>query len=864
MADYGHNETEKLLRELENKIASEYRQAVKETQAKLDDYLRRYQIKDEAWRKMVANGTKTQAEYNQWRTGQIMVGNRWREMQQALAQDYHNANVIARSMINQYMPGVYALNHNYGTFEVEKGGRVDTSYTLYDRATVERLMRDNPELLQPPGKNMLERFAAGKDIRWQEGQIQSVMLQGILQGESIPNISKRIAQTLGESNHKSTIRYARTAATNAQNAGRQDAYTRAEKLGVNMRKKWIATLDNRTRHEHRQLDGQIVDTDEPFKVDGYELMYPGDTSAPGYLVWNCFPANTKVAADCDIVGSYKSYYNGELIEIKTARGAQFSCTPNHPILTPSGWISAASLNNGDCILVTFGGNRVNPSRNPHIKHIFPRLGTFHHLMKFFFGFQRVGKLRVNFHGDIPASDVEIVSKERFLRIDGDTSGSEGINKFLFKLSNAFVTCKRHFVLGFWRVYVAALCFMRGRCESLAFLWRRLRHSVIHGFRFVADVNATVAEYAVNNLPGETEIRSELLNGLSSNVFLDHVISVKVCPFSGHIYNLQTKNGYYFAGSSITQSGGLCNDIFVIAKNCRCTTRAMVKGWESKTGQLRSDEAIGGMSYDEWKKGHGTSESITKQEEIAEAMRYRYIKDLYSNGKMAYNGNRNIPIVDGGTTSLSLADCKTFDELSDYFANKYGITMDDAVKALHFDGVKTALSGVEAAIERFPQVVGHVTWLDTDTVGFMCSDGKSISFNPRDFLPNKYKASAGFTFESGAHELGHCIDHLMCSNISKQMQESATSLFNRNAVASRIVRTAVKEFKVENPDYADWSSRALRYSISSYSLTDTSETLAEAVGKYTYFDSKGILEKGGVGVQFAAKIVEIMKRELGAI
>ena len=35
------------------------------------------------------------------------------------------------------------------------------------------------------------------------------------------------------------------------------------------------------------LDGQTVDVDKPFKVDGYELMYPGDTSAPGYLVYNC-------------------------------------------------------------------------------------------------------------------------------------------------------------------------------------------------------------------------------------------------------------------------------------------------------------------------------------------------------------------------------------------------------------------------------------------------------------------------------------------------------------------------------------------------------------------------------------------------
>ena len=58
-------------------------------------------------------------------------------------------------------------------------------------------------------------------------------------------------------------------------------------MGIKLKKQWLATLDNRTRHAHAMLDGQTVDVDKPFKVDGYELMYPGDSSAPGYLVYNC-------------------------------------------------------------------------------------------------------------------------------------------------------------------------------------------------------------------------------------------------------------------------------------------------------------------------------------------------------------------------------------------------------------------------------------------------------------------------------------------------------------------------------------------------------------------------------------------------
>lgn len=311
MADIGHIETEKLLEEMSQKVSGVYAEAVSDTQKKLEDYLRRFEIKDDIKQQQLLDGVITKKQYQEWRTGQIMIQGRWEEMRDTLASDFHNANMVARSVVTGYMPEVYALNHNYATFLVEKGSHLDTSYALYSRQTVERILRDNPDLLPLPGVQMNQTFAAfdvykaggavsekqkkafdkliagGKDIRWQEGQIQSVMTQAILQGESIPNIAKRIAKTMGETNHASTIRYARTAITGAQNAGRLDAYKRAAEMGVDMEREWLAVHDNRTRHEHRMLDGQRAKVDEPFYVDGYEIMFPGDPAAEGFLIWNC-------------------------------------------------------------------------------------------------------------------------------------------------------------------------------------------------------------------------------------------------------------------------------------------------------------------------------------------------------------------------------------------------------------------------------------------------------------------------------------------------------------------------------------------------------------------------------------------------
>ena len=100
-------------------------------------------------------------------------------------------------------------------------------------------------------------------------------------------MAKDIYTRIPDMNKSSAIRTARTAVTGAQNAGRMDSYVAAEKMGIKLKKCWLATLDGRTRHEHAVLDGQSVDADKPFKVDGYKIMFPGDQSAPPHLTYNC-------------------------------------------------------------------------------------------------------------------------------------------------------------------------------------------------------------------------------------------------------------------------------------------------------------------------------------------------------------------------------------------------------------------------------------------------------------------------------------------------------------------------------------------------------------------------------------------------
>jgi len=97
-------------------------------------------------------------------------------------------------------------------------------------------------------------------------------------------------------------RVVRTEATNAANFGTmQSALTVFP--GDEMKKEWIASLDDRTRDTHAEADGQVVNYNDPFFVGGYQIQYPGEPGAPANEVINCrcsvapFPVESASAID---------------------------------------------------------------------------------------------------------------------------------------------------------------------------------------------------------------------------------------------------------------------------------------------------------------------------------------------------------------------------------------------------------------------------------------------------------------------------------------------------------------------------------------------------------------------------------------
>ena len=275
MADKAHRLTDEKLEEMEKRLSAIYSRTEAEIQKTAEEYFARFARQDEEKRKQVESGTVTEEEYTRWRKNKVMYGARFTEMKEQCAYQLLNVNQTALAYINGELPEIYALNYNALATSVDGVGGY--SFTLVDADTVRNLATTDTSLL--PYKEL----DPSKDIPWNMKKINAETLQGILQGESMDKIAKRL-RNVQEMNKTQAIRSARTIVTGAENKGRQDSYARAEADGIILQKEWISTNDGRTRHSHAMLDGAIVDHDKKFENG---LMYPGDPSGRPEEVYNC-------------------------------------------------------------------------------------------------------------------------------------------------------------------------------------------------------------------------------------------------------------------------------------------------------------------------------------------------------------------------------------------------------------------------------------------------------------------------------------------------------------------------------------------------------------------------------------------------
>ena len=281
MPDLGQKLTDERVDEINKRLLAVYTEAAKDLQKKAEEHTKKHQAIEKRLLAEVQAGKKTQEYLDRWKAGQVFIGKQWQSKVDQMARSLVEVEKQAVEIVNGGTIDCFADNANYFEYRIDKDFGFGMNFSLYDETTVTGLIEQEPELMR-------RRYVDGVACEaWNRKIISNCVTQGILQGESIDKIARRIARDTASTDMKAMVRYARTAMTCAQNAGRLQAMHDSKKRGIYCKKVWLAVDDERTREAHSDLDGQTAEIDEPFDSILGEIMYPGDPAADDENVWNC-------------------------------------------------------------------------------------------------------------------------------------------------------------------------------------------------------------------------------------------------------------------------------------------------------------------------------------------------------------------------------------------------------------------------------------------------------------------------------------------------------------------------------------------------------------------------------------------------
>ena len=279
--DYASNYTEKRQRILELRLRRLYNQTRIELEQDLKQFTDKKENRSKELKKQIDEGKIDEQEYQDWLARQVFKEKQWQTKINDLTEKLQYANEQALGYVRHEQVSVFSENANYQAYELENDTKSAYSFDIYDEITVQKLLDEQPNLLP---KRKIDKT---KDQKWNRTNISNSVAQSIIKGDSIDKLAKRIATQVSETNKKAMLRYARTAMTAAQNAGRIETLERAVDMGIDVLKEWLATLDSRTRDSHRHLDGQRQKIDKPFRSELGHIRYPGDPTANPADVYNC-------------------------------------------------------------------------------------------------------------------------------------------------------------------------------------------------------------------------------------------------------------------------------------------------------------------------------------------------------------------------------------------------------------------------------------------------------------------------------------------------------------------------------------------------------------------------------------------------
>lgn len=499
--------------------------------------------------------------------------------------------------------------------------------------------------------------------------------QGLVAAETNQQIIQRVRQVMDISRKNAAALVQTSVATIANDARMAVAEANKDIIKVY---RALATLDTHTCLVCAPLDGKEWDQDK--KPIGHSYPFP---VYPKHV--NCLTGDALVTSVGDVSGVSKRWFDGDVIVIKTAGNRELTCTPNHPILTSSGWVAAGLLDvGGDVICDCIGeGEGLSDGDHENVP------ATIHQFSEAFIRSSKMVPMPVplaasDFHGDGEGGKIAVIHSNRFL-VDGlNASRLKHFLHLKFIVGCCNVLSRLSGLRGLLKSFPAnrsASSRFVGLCDkSLNFLWGRASHACELLLASIPQWDSSFFKHAINDASGNAEslgnsfsanaglehgdhcrfvhidqsalggesglledvkssviadaaLASSILNGDAGEVCADKIVSVSRRSFSGHVYNLETGKGWYVANGIVTH-------------NCRCLLLARPFTGEPGGARASSDGPVAAKTtFEDWLKRQPAS----KVDDILGKER----ADLYLSGKLTLDD-----LVNGNGKPLKVSELKS--------------------------------------------------------------------------------------------------------------------------------------------------------------------------------------------------------------
>ncbi|SFB90564.1 phage putative head morphogenesis protein, SPP1 gp7 family [Alkalibacterium subtropicum] len=247
--DKWHKELEQLsnrsYEELDNELFDFYKKALKELKVEIKQYIDNYDQLSFSKRLAVDS--------------QLEVAKRIDEILWALES-------VKQPSITKHIKNEATLGYQGVFYALEGSENIQLDFNRLSESYIERLVDK-----KIAGKTLSKRLYEQRDQLAKT--VTNELLNATTHRKSYADVAKNVGE-LTEASYKQALRIARTEGGRVQSTTKQKAYQAAEAKGVRMQKRWQATLDKKTRHQHQELDGQTVDINEKFIFNGHTADGP--------------------------------------------------------------------------------------------------------------------------------------------------------------------------------------------------------------------------------------------------------------------------------------------------------------------------------------------------------------------------------------------------------------------------------------------------------------------------------------------------------------------------------------------------------------------------------------------------------------